>query len=250
MQKIDKDLVKKKFLEALSSYDEHASVQKLMGLELVRELKSFSPAKYGIALEIGSGNGKFTKYLSREIRFSKLYCNDLFEESYPFVIKWCKKENFIACDGEDVAKLPDNIDLLVSNATFQWFSDLSSFLSSMHSKLNKGAVAAFTTFGPLQFKETKEITGNGLEYIEKDDLIANIKEKYDVLFFNEWEETLKFASVKRVLKHISATGVSGISGERPPMDFETFQTQYKEKFFDGKMYPLTYHPQIWILKAL
>jgi malonyl-CoA O-methyltransferase len=250
MQTIDKARVRKKFLEALHSYDDHASVQRLMGLELVRELNNCSPEKFGTVLEIGSGTGKLTKYLSREIRFNTIFCNDLFEEAYPYIVKWCKKENFLVCDGEDVSKLPGNIDLLVSNATFQWFDDLPEFLHSVRSRLNDNAIAAFTTFGPSQFKETKEITGKCLEYVVRKDLEEQIQDKYKVLYFNEWEETLKFASVKRLLKHISSTGVSGVSSSLPSMDFETFQTKYKEKFFDGEMYSLTYHPQIWILKAL
>ncbi|HNW16571.1 MAG TPA: malonyl-[acyl-carrier protein] O-methyltransferase BioC, partial [bacterium] len=63
MQTVDKTRVKKKFLEALHSYDDHASVQRLMGLELVRELNNYSPEKFGTVLEIGSGTGKLTKYL-------------------------------------------------------------------------------------------------------------------------------------------------------------------------------------------
>lgn len=250
MQKVDKDLVKQKFLEALCSYDEHASVQRLMGLELLRELKNYSPAKYGTALEIGSGSGKFTKYLNREMRFGKLYCNDLFEESYPFVEKWCKKENFLVLDAENAEKLPDNIDLLVSNATFQWFSDLPSFLNSVHGKLNTGATVAFTSFGSEQFKEIREITGNSLKYLVKDEFLKSTGSKYELVFFNEWIETMQFASVKRVLKHISATGVSGVAEKGIPIDFETFLNKYKEKFFAGEMYPLTYNPQIWILKAV
>ncbi|MGI6395171.1 MAG: methyltransferase domain-containing protein [bacterium] len=251
MQVIDKEKVKKGFLKALKTYDDHASVQHLMGLELVRELRSFSPKQFGTVLEIGSGTGRFTKYLNRDTRFLQFYCNELFKEAFPYVVKWCKKENFIVGDGEDVAKLPDNIELLASNATFQWFNNLSQFLMSVHSKLTKDAIVAFSTFGKNQFKETREITGRSLEYIERKELEEKIKEKYETLFFSEWEQVLKFASIKRVLRHILATGVSGVpSSPPPPIDFATFQTKYKEMFYDEEMYPLTYHPQIWILKAL
>jgi len=250
MQNIDKELVKKKFLSALETYDEHAAVQKLAGLELLRELARFAPPKFNKALEIGAGSGRFTKYLNRDFRFGEFFANDLFEESHKFVEKWCQKENFLVCDGENIENLPKNLDLIISNSTFQWFSDLPGFLNSVHSRLNKGAIVAFTTFGPLQFREIREITDNSLEYIIKEELIKLINSRYQILFFNEWKESMKFASVKRILKHISSTGVSAIPEKKSSMDFETFQKKYKEKFFDGRMYDLTYHPQIWILKAV
>lgn len=248
MQKIDKNIIMRKFRESSPTYDDHAIVQKNMAVELVSELKKERFDSFSQIYEIGSGTGLLTKIISSELKYEKLVCNDLCPGSYAFVKDVCHKENFSAGDGELIENIPENTDLIVSNATFQWFEDLPVFLNLASRKMKKGGVVAFSTFGPSQFREIRDLTGNGLKYFTKEELESGIMHNYTKSSFTQKEVIMRFDSVKKLLLHIKRTGVSGINTGDTPSDFAAFQRAYRQKFFNDGFYTLTYDPQLWILK--
>jgi malonyl-CoA O-methyltransferase len=247
MQKINKLKVKEKFEKALHSYDEYASIQKYMATELVAKIKDLDFMKPEKIYEIGAGTGLLTKIIVKELSFNDLVCNDLFPLSLKNIEQFCKRCSFLECDGEDVEKTPQGTDMILANAVFQWFEDLPAYLNKVALKIKEKGVVAFSTFGTTQYLEIRSLTGNCLRYFSKDELESLISEKWETLHFSQWNETLKFKSLKGVLKHINSTGVSGASEEKA-FDFGEFQKKYKEKFFDGNYYTLTYNPQLWIIR--
>jgi len=248
MQKINKLKVKEKFQKALNSYDEYASIQKYMATELVAKIKALDLVKPEKIYEIGTGTGLLTKIIVEELSFDELVCNDLFPLSLKSIEPFCKKCCFLECDGEDVEKTPLETGMILANAVFQWFEDLPRYLNKVASKMKEKGIVAFSTFGTSQYLEIRTLTGNCLRYFSKDELEDKIRENWETLHFSQWNETLKFKSLKGVLKHINSTGVSGAAGDETTFDFSEFQKRYKEKFFDGNYYTLTYNPQIWIIR--
>ncbi|HDT11309.1 MAG TPA: methyltransferase domain-containing protein [bacterium] len=248
MQKIDKEKVKLKFEKALATYDKYASIQKYMACELVNELKKLDLTEFEKIYEIGTGTGILTAIISKELNYSNMICNDLSTKTYSFIAHLCNKSDFLECDGEDISKTPEKTDMIISNATFQWFTDLPGYLNKVASKMKERGIVAFSTFGTSQYLEIRALTGNCLKYFSKDELEDKIRENWETLHFSQWNETLKFKSLKDVLKHINSTGVSGAAADKIAFDFSEFQKRYKEKFFDGNYYTLTYNPQIWIIR--
>jgi len=247
MQKINKENIGNRFKKASATYDEYAVVQKMMAHELVSRLKSYGYSTFGTVYEIGICTGILTKIIARELKHKQLFCNDLFAESYSYIKELCDSSNFYAADGESVELIPENTDLIISNATFQWFEDLPEFLKCSLQKINKNGIIAFSTFGTAQFKEIREITGNGLHYFTKDELLSRIGSCFEVVHFGETRQVLHFRTFREILIHINRTGVAGV-GEEKNIELKEFARSYKEKFFSDGNYRLTYDPQIWILR--
>ncbi|HRZ79474.1 MAG TPA: methyltransferase domain-containing protein [bacterium] len=247
MQKINKENIGKRFKKATATYDEYAVVQKMMAQELVSMLKNHGFSSFGTVYEIGTGTGILTKIVSTELKYEQLFCNDLFGESYNYISGLCDRKCFLAGDGESVELIPGNTDLIISNATFQWFEDLPEFLKCSSQKISKNGVIAFSTFGTAQFKEIREITGNGLHYFTKDELLSRIGNCFELVYFGETRQVLHFRTFREILIHISRTGVAGV-GEEKNIELKEFARSYTEKFFSDGNYRLTYDPQIWILR--
>ena len=247
MQKINKKNIGIRFKKATATYDEYAVVQKMMAFELVSKLKSNGYSTFNTVYEIGTCTGILTKIATVELKYKRLFCNDLFEESYNYINNLCGKSCFLAGDGESVELIPESTDLIISNATFQWFDDLPEFLKAASEKISKNGIIAFSTFGKAQFKEIREITGNGLHYFTKDELLSNIGSHLDLIHFSGAQQILHFKTAREILIHINRTGVAGGDSEKT-MEFKEFGKLYKDKFFSEGNYTLTYDPQIWILR--
>ena len=248
MQKVDKNKVKIKFEKALNSYDVYASIQKYMASELVAKIKELGFVKAEKIYEIGAGTGLLTKIIVDELSFTEIVCNDLSRHFYGHIEPLVKNCIFLECDGEDVEKTPQGTDMIIANAVFQWFEDLPAYLNKVAPKIKEKGVVAFSTFGTSQYLEIRTLTGNCLKYFSKDELEDKIRENWEILHFSQWNETLKFKTLKGVLKHINSTGVSGTKGADFSFDFGDFQRKYKESFFDGDYYTLTYNPQLWVIR--
>jgi malonyl-ACP O-methyltransferase BioC len=248
MQKVDKDLITKRFRDSLKNYDSSATVQKTMATKLVKEIVNLNQS-FNKVFELGCGTGILTKEIAENIKFSEFFCNDLTKEAYEFIKPFCKEENFYPFDAELTDKYQKNLDLIISGAVFQWFEDLPKYLRNVSEKLCRNGIIAFSTFGREQFFEISQITGNCLKYFDKDELIQSVSKEYDLISFSQWKQTLEFNSVKEIMKHIKETGVSGIGSKTvKKMPLTEFRKKYREKFLkDGKL-PLTYNPQIWILR--
>lgn len=248
MQKINKENIGNRFKKATATYDEYAVVQKMMAHELVSRLKSYGSSTFGTVYEIGTCTGILTKIAARELKYKKIFCNDLFAESYNYIKDLCDSSDFYAGDGESVDIIPQDTDLIISNATFQWFENLPEFLKCASKKLSDNGLIAFTTFGTSQFREIREITGNGLHYFTKDILFSHIGDYFELVHFNETDQVLDFKTAREVLVHINRTGVAGVDSAEKPIEFKEFCKLYQEKFFSEGIYRLTYNPQIWILR--
>ena len=248
MQNLDKNFIRKRFRDSLDNYDSSAQVQKIMATELISRIKEIE-SSFTRIFEVGCGTGNLTKEISANLKFSKLFCNDLSDEVFNFIKPFCKKRHFMAFDAENMEKYPENMDLIVSGAVFQWFEDLPKYLNKVSEKLEKNGLLAFSTFGSEQYLEIRQITGNCLKYFTKDELSKLISEKFEIVFFHEWKQTLKFNSVKDIMSHIKETGVSGIGSQASKkMPLTEFRKKYRERFLKDGELPLTYNPQIWILR--
>ncbi len=248
MQKVDKEFITKRFSASLKDYDSSATVQKTMAAELVRSVMSVN-TNFNRIFEVGCGTGRLTKEICSNLKFNEFFCNDLSQETFEFIDNLCKRDNFFAFDGEQTEQYPDKLDLIVSGAVFQWFENLPQYLNKVSDKLKKKGLIAFSTFGSEQYCEIRQITGNCLRYFTENELSKLISEKFDVVLFHEWKQILKFNSVKEIMSHIKETGVSGIGSKASKkMPLTEFRKKYREQFLKNGELPLTYNPQIWILR--
>ncbi len=251
----DKSRVQHSFFKSMFSYNQHAEVQARMAEELLESLRRVHPAGFSRVLEIGCGSGLLTERLLKRFSTTAFYANDLVEECGPAVEDIFRQNSsghftFLGGDIEAIADLPGELDVVVSNATFQWLHDFDGCVARLKEHLKPAGLLAFSTFGPENCREIRELTGNSLPYRPYADVLASLQAHFEVLWSSEEFIPLHFASPMDVLRHTRLTGVNGVSSQKPwtKADLAHFERTYRERFEKFGRVPLTYHPLLFIVR--
>ena len=242
---IDKSLVCRRFEKALDSYSRNATVQSHINKKLLTLLKSNTDKEcFNRVLEIGCGPGGLAKLMLDNFSIGELHLNDICG-------KWeevLKRElgtsfhRFYACDGESFP-FEGMFDLIISASTLQWFHHPEQFFEEAASRMNKGGILIFSSFGCENFKEIRSVTGKGLSYPDTRKLKSRLKSNYEIRFYKEELISLRFASPMDVLRHMKNTGVTATGttfwGKK---DLAEFCSRYNALFGNTGEVKLTYHP--------
>jgi len=150
---IDKDKLKRRFSRNAKQYDKYAKVQKIMGDKLISIIKDDNKYFQSI-LEIGCGTGYVTRALKENFPEAEITAIDIAPGMIEYVKSTTKMKSikFICGDIEEVV-LDKKYDLIISNATFQWFNHFDETLSKLLKSLNSEGTLVFSTFGKETFKE-------------------------------------------------------------------------------------------------
>lgn len=201
---IDKKLLIKRFKHSLKTYDKNALIQNQMGLKLVQLLPKF---EFGRIFEFGCGSANLTKIITDNIEYKELFLNDIVDDSKLWAEKIVDDFEFLSGDIENL-ELPQNLDLITSNATIQWVKDVPNLLQNFSQSLNKDGVIAFTTFGQDNFSQIKTKFGVGLKYLSLEELRALLEKDFEIIYLEEEKNTLQFRNFRELLSHIKSTGVN------------------------------------------
>ena len=234
---MNKDLIKKRFARNLGSYNDNARIQKQMAEKLVSFLKE---KEYNNILEIGCGTGLLTELAVENLKFEKYVANDIVEGCSEYVKNICPEIKFVSGDIEELLEQSDaKYDLIISNAVFQWFDDLSDVINKLVQKLNKGGTLLFSTFGAENYREIFFVLGKTLPYFSKREIEEMIKAyAYEI---EEESRILAFNTPKDILKHIKLTGVNALEPTTwTKSDMIKFENGYNN--FCSGVPTLTYHP--------
>jgi malonyl-CoA O-methyltransferase len=148
--------IRRNFARRARSYDRHAGMQRLMAQRLVAAVGDSLPQARRI-LEIGCGTGYLTSLLRQANGQARLVALDLDaalvaaarERLGPAAgIAW------LVADGE--TPIRGEYDLIIANATFQWFTHPGETLAAYYRNLAPRGVLAFSTLGPQTFWELGE----------------------------------------------------------------------------------------------
>lgn len=237
--------IKKQFEKSMKSYDKNAIVQDLMASKMVIELAKISK-HFDNILELGSGTGILTKYVLKDISFKNYYANDLVEKSKIYVQKLIPNSEFFCGNALKIKPLK-KIDLIISNAMFQWFENLDKAIDILKMHMTKDAILAFSSFTQDNFKEITQITGLSLKYKSQEQIETILKNKgFEILYCESFYEEMKFKTPLELLAHLKLTGVNSLSEKTWTI---VKVKEFCEKF--SKKYPdiiLTYSPIIVIAR--
>ena len=148
--------IRRNFARRAASYDRHAEMQRLMAQELVAAAGGSLP-RAGRILEIGCGTGYLTGLLRQANPAARLVALDLdaaLVRGGP-AAPGAGGGSGVAGGGRgDLIR--GSFDLIIANATFQWFTDPGETLAAYFRSLAPGGVLAFSTLGPQTFQELAE----------------------------------------------------------------------------------------------
>lgn len=247
-QNINKNQVQKGFVKSIETYRKHAIVQEAIASRLINELLRQPFSKFSKVLEIGCGPAVLTDKFFQQFDADLYYANDIVEEYEPVLKGINSKIQFLPGDVES-AELPDSLDLVISSSTFQWFNNLDEFLAKIHESLKPEGLLVFSTFGPDNYREIREVNGKGLNYLSFAKHERILSEKFDIIWSDRETITRFFANPLGVLSHMKQTGVNGIPGKAwTKSDLKRFEEDYLDLFGIDLGVPLTYQPLYFIAK--
>lgn len=236
--------IKSRFEKSMDKYDENAIVQIALAQKLIDETAKIRK-DFNSILELGCGTGILTKQIKEKLVFNTYAANDLVEKSKNYISKIIPNSTFL--HGNALKLKPSKkVDLIVSNAMFQWFSDLSIIAEHCKNNLNTDGILAFSTFGPENFNELKDLSGLSLNYLTKDEIGKILSDNFEVLYSEEYIQTLEFESPLALLAHMKNTGVNSLTSKIWTVkEVKEFCEKYMAKYDTAR---LTYHPIIVVAK--
>ena len=159
MEKVNKDLIKKRFAKSLESYDAEAVVQK-GAAERMLDLLNLSclEREFETVLEIGCGSGILTDLVETRLDYRELLLNDIIPEIEQ-LHQNRRGSRFLIGDIEKTGLESEAFEIILSNAVFQWVNDLPQLLAKLHGALKPAGILAFSTFGEHNFKENRATHG-------------------------------------------------------------------------------------------
>ena len=250
---LDKNRIARCFRRSMHTYDEAATVQNRLVDRLLQTLDLVPEAAFESVLEIGCCTGTLTEKLCAVKPVQKIYCNDLvpeFEELLQTRFLPDSTTQYIASFG-DIEKLvlPSGLSLVISGATFQWLCDLPAFIKRLRTELRSGSWLAFSLFTPGTLKEFSTVTNVELEYATDTDLKTLLKNDFELIRHQSFEDTLFFSSVRAILSHIRDTGVGGVSEYKwSKNSLQNFKEEYAKRFATSKGVPVSYSSSCYLFK--
>ncbi|MCM1960539.1 malonyl-ACP O-methyltransferase BioC [Acinetobacter modestus] len=239
---INKALVAQRFAKAGQSYVEHAVVQKQISVQLFEYLKVYCPQNLAAVLEIGCGSGNLTHLLQSHFQVEQLFLNDLYADVDQYFLNF-KHVNWLIGDIEQL-NLPQSLDTVLSSSALQWMVDLPALLRRIHKALKPNAYFGFSSFGPDNLTEIKQLTGQGLNYVGLESLKRQFEQQgFEILLIEQEVKQIYFDHPKSVLQHLKATGVTATAKSHrwTKQSLQQFYSDYQQ-FYDEQGFRLTYHP--------
>ena len=249
----DKSHVEKRFRKAETTYDDNATAQYATAARLLDLAASHAPAAVGDILEAGCGTGRFTSMLLDWFGPARATLWDLhiapqieaLRTSHPDIAL-----TTLSCDAEsEIARQPDEaFDMILSASTVQWFNSLRSFLTEASRTLRPGGVIALSTYGPDTMCEPRVALGTSGRFLSLEQISRCVPSSLSVAEITEERHTSLFGSPLEVLRHMSRTGVNGLSaGDSGDTAAGCRMLRNYPLDSEGKA-PLTYHPIYLVLK--
>lgn len=224
---VDKRRVARRFNEATSTYDDNATVQRAVAVELSKRWRELGwRCDIDTVIEIGAGTGLFTEAYSRWLKPADLRLWDLSD------IPDRLPGTHVTCDAETaVIDLPPaSVDAIASASTMQWFDSPRTFIDHCARAIKPGGWLVLSTFGPENFHELRQSAYPSLETI-----VRWVADDFELLW--TYEETIveHFRSPIELLRHIRRTGVNALPSKGNDV------IAARRLIADG-LCQLTYHP--------
>ncbi len=244
---LDKHKIAQRFARAGNSYTQQAVVQQQIAQHLAQLIVQYCPELWSRVFEIGCGSGYLTLQLLQQRSIPQLLLNDLYPEVQQHFADLPQVQWYLG----DIERIewPKQIDAIVSASALQWMSDLDAVLQQCAQVLTSQGYLCFSSFGPDNLLEIKQLTGQGLHYFSVDELREKVERAgFEILHLEQGVENLYFPHPKAVLQHLKATGVTAtnLSYRWTKHSLQQFYLNYQQFSSLGQngemLYPLTYHP--------
>lgn len=188
---MDKNIIKNGFVEAVDTYDKHATVQREISDKLFDEIKKCESSS---VVELGAGTGYLTKKL-KSLNFKEMYINDLMD-----------LEHINLCGDMEEITIP-KVDMVVSSNALQWIVNLDNMFKKISDSLSNNGMFIFSTFTEGNLVELNNLI-DGLTYLSKENIISLLKKhNFNVIISKETKYKKNFNTLRELFDEFKYTGV-------------------------------------------
>jgi malonyl-CoA O-methyltransferase len=255
-QQLDKRLVALHFGRRAASYEAATPVQASMARDLLAHVRAKLPLRpVDTILELGCGSGRLTRMLRETWPGARLVSVDIAADMLALARQNCPGADFVLADAEHFLQgCDERFDLVISNATLQWFQTPEVSLLRCRALLNPGGVVALTTFGCDTFRELRASFAEA--YARSNRPVRQHSGDFPEINFwlkllprdeiEEWHVTLHFENVRAFLRSVQLAGATNAfahSSYVPRDVLRQMQDTYAIRFPspDGHGITATYH---------
>lgn len=223
--RFDKTRLRSSFEKAAAGYDEAAVLQREVADRLLERLDIIRLNPFRI-LDLGTGTGYSMGHLGRRYRKAELVGLDLahgmVRQARRRAPRLFSRQRFICGDAENLPLARQSVDLVYSNLTLQWSTDLVQVAREIFRVLKPGGLVLFSTFGPDTLTELREAWGN----VDRETHVnpfADMHDVGDVLFSSGFTDVVMdvdrlretFTSVFALMTNLKQLGAHNINPGRP-----------------------------------
>lgn len=250
--KIHKEIVRKHFDRHAHEYDQYARVQLKM-LNKLREQLPHELPEHAHILEIGCGTGRLTEQLRSHYPTAQITALDL----APAMLEQTRNRlgadtrlTLLATDAEQwIQDTSTTFDLIVSNATFQWFEQPLATIHRLKRRLTPHAELHFSTLGPQTFWEFHQACSS----VDNKLGIANQRRGQQFLPITEWAQILDVTehyfieyheSARAFMDSVRRIGASKADDSQTTLTrtyLRELQKEYERHLTTDDLLPATYH---------
>jgi len=214
-------IIKKNFSKHAKHYDRYASIQKNCAYRLIGKTEG---GDFKCILDLGCGTGIYTKFLRERFRKARIKAVDISEEMICLAKKKLpgKKIEFVTGNAESM-NFEEKFDLITSNSTFQWFSNLERAFLKYKKTLKDKGVILFSTFGPATFAELngsleilfgKKLSITSQAFIRKEKIEKLLKKNFRNVSVEEEIYREEYGLFPELLAKIKYSGIRGYGMEK------------------------------------
>ncbi|MFH1672403.1 MAG: malonyl-ACP O-methyltransferase BioC [Pseudomonadota bacterium] len=213
-----KERIRRSFSKAAPTYDQYAFIQKGVAAILIDRLKG---RLFQNILEIGCGTGNYTIMLTQRFPAADITAIDFSDEMISLAAQKLNNNKRVHLRVEDAEAFPSKsetrYDLITSNSTFQWFTDLKKGLEHYKALLADGGIILFSMMGPETFYELHEVMEEVLPekvkisaryFTQFDEIESPLREIFKKVKTSETVLTREYNNLLDLLKTMKYTGVN------------------------------------------
>ena len=202
--------IKDNFSRSAMHYEKYADIQAKLAQELLEEVIG-AGYKANEVLDIGCGTGWLLGELKRFLPQSRLWGLDISLEMARKTM--AKIEDVLAADAAFLPFKDNALDLVLSNAVYQWVPDLEAAFKEAHRILKPGGCFMFNCFGAKTLRELRQCFGIEETFLPRADFIREALERsgFSCPEFKARDCSRHFDNLADILSWLKYIGVNRIN---------------------------------------
>jgi malonyl-CoA O-methyltransferase len=222
-QSIDKHHARRAFEGAAEGYDAAAVLQREIADRLLERL-DYVRLEPGRVLDLGAGTGYAAAALARRYPRGRVIALDFALAMLRLARRrgpWLRRPRCVCADVEELPIADASIDLVFSNATLQWCTDLERTFRELARVTAPGGLLSFTTFGPDTLVELRQAwaRADGREHVSS---FPDMHDVGDALVRSGWAEpvmdvdrfVLNYETVHALMGDLKTLGAHNVNAGR------------------------------------